>query len=362
MDTVDILLKKIISLSKVNDEIISRIKGKQSFVVNYNYAIACYTAPHLLKDEIIPQTQLFVEENKTENLVQNILNSWKRTVEIKVIKDIFNDKINYEDTSFNGLCILNSKMVEVAAKYEMFGDTEKTKVELKLFIINLEQIKVELGKIEEKMVDIPNTSNEFQKEVIKLNDDILAINTRYASLLKRIKPAEFKNACFYGQTRINGVPDIGFKLISSRKALISYIQIIRQVYGEITLDVYNNNKKLINTSSVNQSYCTSGPFTWSLPSNERSTSIERTTNEKSVSSEKSVSNERSPAAIFYFYNLIIEPQLELFFSLRYKNPTKIDCFTAYDANTEEKSIFAITPTVKIYKTSTVYPNVAINYC
>jgi len=226
-------------------------------------------------------------------------------------------------------------MVEAANKYELFGDTDKTKVELKLFIINLEQIQVELGKIEEKIVDIPNTSTEFQKELVKLNDDILSINSRYANLLKRIKPAEIKNAFFSGQTRISSVSDIGFKLISSRKALLSYIRIGCQIFGEITLDVYNSNKKLIHSSSVNQSSCTSGPFTWLLPPNE---------------------------AIFYFHNLITEAQVELFFSFRYKNSTKIDCFTAYDANTEEKSIFTITPTIKINKPSTVYPNITINYC
>jgi len=228
-------------------------------------------------------------------------------------------------------------MVEVAAKYEMFGDNDKTKVELKLFITNLDQIKVELGKIEEKIAGIPNANNEFLKDLIKLNEDIQSINARYTNILKRIKPAEFKISSFSGQTRINSITDIGFKLTSSRKALISFIQIIRQIYGEITLDVYNNNKKLIHSSSTNQNSCTSGPFTWSLPPNDA-------------------------MAIFYFHNLIIEAQVELFFHLRFKSSTKIDCFTAYDVITEEKSIFTIIPTVKIYKTSTVYPGVIINYC
>jgi hypothetical protein len=70
-------------------------------------------------------------------------------------------------------------MLEVALKYELFGENEKSTPFLNMFLANFEQVQVELGKLETAIMEARNhPDTEIKKKVDDLNEVIkqLAVN------------------------------------------------------------------------------------------------------------------------------------------------------------------------------------------
>ena len=126
----DSLLKKIVAIAHVNNEIIQRIN-------NQKIISSC---------------------NKKQNLV--------------AITDIFNDKLDYNCSSFADAARLNESMLFVAQKYKLFGRSEESKQELLKFKNNFEILQTFLGQIEEQMIDAKGNKQDIQKEVEFINKKI----------------------------------------------------------------------------------------------------------------------------------------------------------------------------------------------
>jgi len=93
---------------------------------------------------------------------------WERNTRRSVlvqIKDLFNDHLDYSCTMFKDLVVLNQKMLSVAEKYEMFGESPKAKEELEKFKTNFEILQTYFGEIEERLVDSQSSYNEKVAEI-----------------------------------------------------------------------------------------------------------------------------------------------------------------------------------------------------
>ncbi len=103
-----------------------------------------------------------------------ILNCWKPSggFLISAVNDLFNDRLNYAPQTFDELVKLNSSMLAVALKYEMFGETNKAREELVKFKNNFEIIQVALGELEQRTQDAPSEMERIASGVKQLNTQL----------------------------------------------------------------------------------------------------------------------------------------------------------------------------------------------
>mmetsp|Transcript_11107 Transcript_11107/g.12219 ORF Transcript_11107/g.12219 Transcript_11107/m.12219 type:complete len:99 (+) Transcript_11107:318-614(+) len=78
----------------------------------------------------------------------------------------------WDCNSFTQICNLNNSMLNVALKYEMFGNTKKAASKLKQFLRNFELLQCWLGEIHSKLID----SKQDAKMVKKIRNDIAKMN------------------------------------------------------------------------------------------------------------------------------------------------------------------------------------------
>lgn len=54
------------------------------------------------------------------------------------MRDFFNDKIDFTCIAFDDVCRLNEKLLDVATKFDLFGETDRARQELEKFKLNFE--------------------------------------------------------------------------------------------------------------------------------------------------------------------------------------------------------------------------------
>ena len=69
-------------------------------------------------------------------------------------------------------------MIQVALKYEMFGESPKAMEALQQFLRNYEMIQVSLGKIEESLIEPHSTLDENAKEIERINGIIKKLSSK----------------------------------------------------------------------------------------------------------------------------------------------------------------------------------------
>lgn len=128
---MEIELRKIIALAKINAEIITRITEMR---VAIWHAFQAAKAPSC-SPAACPAA-----------LVQGLKTPSPLRLQQPV--DVFNDKIRYECATFRDVIRLNVDMLAVARKFEFFGETKRAMHELQKFKSNFEELQQALGAIE----------------------------------------------------------------------------------------------------------------------------------------------------------------------------------------------------------------------
>jgi hypothetical protein len=88
-----------------------------------------------------------VHENKVTQSGQHVLNSWRDNIELYEIPDIFNMDILYSCSSYRDIQRLNTVMLELARRFDFFGDSHKTLEAMVTLKHNFEQIRIALAEI-----------------------------------------------------------------------------------------------------------------------------------------------------------------------------------------------------------------------
>ncbi|CAF1630320.1 unnamed protein product, partial [Didymodactylos carnosus] len=117
---------------------------------------------------------LNVREFKSKKPASNIIRTWKDKIELTVIPDIFNDKLNYTCVNYADLVRLNKEMLAVVHKYELFGDGEKAKNEVNKFLENFQLIRDNGLKQIQKKLTVRESSDLqiLEKNVNNINSEI----------------------------------------------------------------------------------------------------------------------------------------------------------------------------------------------
>jgi len=100
---MNLVLKKMEAIAKVNEEIIQRILGQPSVDV------LCYQIVQQ-KKRLTTMPQFIVKETKLNKNVSDITRKWKCQAKFQVIEDTFNDKLKYECTTFEDVTSLKKSI------------------------------------------------------------------------------------------------------------------------------------------------------------------------------------------------------------------------------------------------------------
>lgn len=119
------------------------------------------------------------------NLEDEVTSGWRGrfTLDMREIPDVFNDKLNWKYDDWESLLDLQRKVLKVAQKYELFGESPKASESLRDFLSNLETIQLELGGIEETLtasdlsrpIDVAKIkphAETFQKHALAAKEDM----------------------------------------------------------------------------------------------------------------------------------------------------------------------------------------------
>eukprot|EP01119_Soliformovum_irregulare_P014160 TRINITY_DN3857_c0_g1_i1.p1 TRINITY_DN3857_c0_g1~~TRINITY_DN3857_c0_g1_i1.p1 ORF type:complete len:242 (+),score=44.63 TRINITY_DN3857_c0_g1_i1:82-726(+) len=161
--------RKFDAIFTVNKEIIARINQHPSSVlVDFAYS---------LKIEEGRKTLELVEQKITKQKKQ-LLTCWKPSVQLRPIKDLFNDKIDWTCKRFEDVVHLNDQLHEVCHKYEMFEGTSPALEAIQNFLTNMEILQQLLGEIE-SILQPPDSKMQ------EVTPQIQAINTFLSQAKKR---------------------------------------------------------------------------------------------------------------------------------------------------------------------------------
>jgi len=188
MDSVDMLLAKVTALAKVNGEIIQRINSKPNKITFEYYLTQNPTTAEEKKG------CFNIQEVKVNANAVGIVKKWTQNVQLTVIKDIFNDKTDYTCKSFEDLVRINGTMLEVVQKYELFGESDKAKLEISKFLSNFEVIQTKLGEIEEELADSNSQLLQFEEKVKLINDTLVEL-TKERNIFYCLSSTKDPTAC-----------------------------------------------------------------------------------------------------------------------------------------------------------------------
>ena len=108
------LLSKIRALAKLNKEIVSRIESVKE-IHQYSYLVQVTSPqPSNLKKELVELKEV-IRKSPTSTIIQ----SWRCDAKLKPIRDVLNDKLNFDCQNFQQLNQLNHQMEEVAEKFDL---------------------------------------------------------------------------------------------------------------------------------------------------------------------------------------------------------------------------------------------------
>jgi len=162
----DDLISECKTIGTVNLEMIARINqvGDETTLVK-NYYVQKRDEPD--------QGLFFLEEVNEELPRSSILENWKKVITLKKPVDLFNDKLNYNCSTFQDITKLNESMLGVIDKF-LFLDPKRAQSELEKFKVNFEILQQCLGEVEASLHNISETSKlkMYQGEVEDINQRI----------------------------------------------------------------------------------------------------------------------------------------------------------------------------------------------
>lgn len=173
-NSIVVQLRRIDALAKQNEEIIKKID------------LAAATAVNLFTYVIFYSDGIYsVEEQRKNQQGSRVANDYREAVELAMIPDIFNDKINYSCRNYQDLKRLNGQMLLVARKYELFGESDKAHQEITKFENNFRLIQLSLQKITELLSNGGGGGRlgNIQAQLDNVNNQIKALRTSYPNVI-----------------------------------------------------------------------------------------------------------------------------------------------------------------------------------
>jgi len=169
-----------------------------------------------------------------------------------VIKDLFNDKLNYNILEYNDLVLINNKMLEVAEKYKMFGESEPVNTELSKFLQNFEMIQVELVQIEEKIQDTDSELKKLEAEVKNINERLSNFKNSkniVGNFVKSEVTFSWGTQCYPSDERYS---NRGYSIIPERN--LQLLTCETQTDHQPKVFIYDEFKKLIKIGTPKESH------------------------------------------------------------------------------------------------------------
>jgi len=162
----DDLISECKTIGTVNLEMIARINqiGDETTMFK-NYYVQKRDEPD--------QGLFFVEEVVEELPRSSLLENWKKVITLKKPVDLFNDKLNYNCSTFQDITKLNESMLGVIDKF-LFLDPKRAQSELEKFKVNFEILQQCLGEVEGSFHNVSDFSklSTYQVEVDDINNRI----------------------------------------------------------------------------------------------------------------------------------------------------------------------------------------------
>jgi hypothetical protein len=165
-------LRSIESLAQSNRETIAMLNSHpRSVIQQVTYRI------------IHSNGRFSVHEQKIEQYIKSILNSWQGVVNLEVIPDMFNDRISYSCSSYQDIQKLNEQMLSIAQKYEVFGDSERAQQEIR----KLEHNFVKIQSALKELVQLAKTGggghlSSIQEQVDNVNNQLKVLQNTHKNI------------------------------------------------------------------------------------------------------------------------------------------------------------------------------------
>jgi len=185
---MSVLLDDIRALASANDQIIETIEKKRTenaqvksykYQVQFNYTSKHFVIIAVLEEKpasVIVDSWTWPNQGATTTLQinqlinQNSLSALKKRTFLVPVKDYFNDKLDLKCSRFTDFQTLNVKMLEVAEKFELFGEgSEKAREELEKWRQNFEVVKSGLEQIGSSLSNRKNNVDQVQLKIDALN-------------------------------------------------------------------------------------------------------------------------------------------------------------------------------------------------
>jgi len=161
------LINECKTVGTINLEIIARINQIGDETTQFkNYYIQS-------QDEPSEKGMFLIEEVIEELPRSSILENWKKGITLKKPIDLFNDKIDFNCSTFKDICRLNESMLGVIDKF-IFLDPKRALSELQKYKANFEILQQSLGEVEATFY---NVSSEFSK-LTTYQNEVKDINER----------------------------------------------------------------------------------------------------------------------------------------------------------------------------------------
>lgn len=141
------IINKINAIAVVNSEIIGRIETAK----NTRKEVVTGWIPRLVQNNIYGSGPAFqislskstVNGSKDINVVNflsafELVRNYRMKQLVTAVTDTFNDQVNYQCSTFENIKLLNDRMIVVANKYKLFGESGNVKPILTIFKSNFE--------------------------------------------------------------------------------------------------------------------------------------------------------------------------------------------------------------------------------
>jgi hypothetical protein len=166
------VIKIIEATAKVSDEIINQINEMTGELNLMTYIITRKN-----------NEEYTINENMNTSEVATVVFKWQDAIELIIIEDVFNDKIDYTCNTYEDMIRLNRDMLAVVKKYESFGNEPQRLQVVNKFYQNFHRIQEAL----QKLLLFLRTGgqchlNDIKQRLNKINNELKDLQNKYKNV------------------------------------------------------------------------------------------------------------------------------------------------------------------------------------
>lgn len=228
-ETIDVLAQKVEDLAKVNAGILQEVEAKYQanatvvsgfrHVVNVDFSkrdtvnIGYFDAD---SNESAPTPGLSFESVPVESPLCPLIDAWsaENVAALEEPKDFFHDNIDYSLRNYADVKRLQEQVPGVAEKWTFARDTPASRMQVRIFLSNLEKLQVAIGQLHKLSLDEhdPLSGTESGDDVKR---GLELVEQGWGLIEKHMKSASLEGRAAAGE-----LPEVAASLLEPDSALV----------------------------------------------------------------------------------------------------------------------------------------------